>query len=65
MTNKLLKNKSRVLNQVFYKRRSKHYGYRTEQAYIAWINRFIFLQNIQHPDTMEKGNRIVSDLSGG
>ncbi|WP_090571248.1 phage integrase N-terminal SAM-like domain-containing protein [Nitrosomonas sp. Nm33] len=32
----------------------KHYSYRTEQSYIAWIKHFIFFHNKQHPDTMRK-----------
>lgn len=45
-------NKPRLLDQVRDKLRLKHYSYRTEQSYIAWIKRFIFFHNKQHPDTM-------------
>lgn len=50
--NKPLANKPRLLDQVRDKLRLKHYSYRTEQSYIAWIKRFIFFHNKQHPDTM-------------
>jgi hypothetical protein len=50
--NKPLENKPRLLDQVRDKLRLKHYSYRTEQSYIAWIKRFIFFHNKQHPDTM-------------
>lgn len=45
-------NKPQLLDQVRDKLRLKHYSYRTEQSYIAWIKRFIFFHNKQHPDTM-------------
>lgn len=45
-------NKPRLLDQVRDKLRLKHYSYRTEQSYIAWIKRFIFFHNKRHPDTM-------------
>lgn len=50
--NKPIENKPRLLDQVRDKLRLKHYSYRTEQSYIAWIKRFIFFHNKQHPDTM-------------
>ena len=45
-------NKPRLLDQVRDKLRLKHYGYRTEQSYIAWIKRFIFFHDKWHPNTM-------------
>ena len=50
--NKPIENKPRLLDQVRDKIRLKHYSYRTEQSYIAWIKRFIFFHDRQHPDTM-------------
>ena len=32
--------------------RVRHYSYRTEQAYVAWIRRFIVFHGKRHPDTM-------------
>ena len=50
--NNRTENKPRLLDQVRDKLRLKHYSYRTEQSYIAWMKRFIFFHNKQHPDTM-------------
>jgi hypothetical protein len=30
----------------------KHYSYRTEQTYVAWIKRYILFHNRQHPKNM-------------
>jgi hypothetical protein len=30
----------------------KHYGYRTEQQYVAWIRRFILHHGRRHPQEM-------------
>lgn len=32
--------------------RTHHYSYRTEQAYLHWIKRFIFFHNKRHPKEM-------------
>jgi integron integrase len=32
--------------------RLKHYSYRTEQSYVAWIRRYILFHNKQHPKDM-------------
>jgi hypothetical protein len=53
-------NKSQLLDQVRDKPRLKHYRYGTEQSDIAWIKRFIFFYNEQHPDTM--GERKVESF---
>lgn len=45
-------NKPRLLDQVRDKLRLKHYSYRTEQSYIAWMKRFIFFHNKLHPAAM-------------
>ncbi|SDY09840.1 Phage integrase, N-terminal SAM-like domain [Nitrosomonas halophila] len=47
-------NKPRLLDQVRDKLRLKHYSYRTEQSYIAWIKRFIYFHEKRHPNTMEE-----------
>ena len=49
-TNKSMK----LLDQVRYKIRLKHYSWRTEQAYINWIKRFIFFHNKKHPSKIGK-----------
>ena len=40
------------LDQVREAIRIKHYSYRTEESYVAWIRRFILLQNKRHPKEM-------------
>lgn len=35
-----------------YKLRAKHYSYRTEQQYVAWIRRFILHHGKRHPHEM-------------
>jgi hypothetical protein len=32
--------------------RARHYSRRTEEAYVAWIKRFIFFHNKRHPSAM-------------
>ena len=44
--------KSRLLDQVRERIRLKHYSYRTEQAYLHWIRRFIRFQGMRHPAEM-------------
>lgn len=39
----------RVLDQVRNAIRRRHYSYRTEQAYIHWIKRFIYFHGLRHP----------------
>lgn len=41
--------KSKLLQQVRENIRRKHYSYRTEQAYIQWIIRFIKFCGTRHP----------------
>jgi integron integrase len=40
---------SRLMNQVRGAIRSRHYSYRTEQAYVHWIKRFIHFHGLRHP----------------
>ncbi len=42
----------KLLDQVRYALRRKHYSYRTEQAYVHWIKRFILLHHKRHPKEM-------------
>ena len=42
----------RLLDRVRDAIRLRHYSYRTEQSYVAWIRRFIFFHNKRHPETM-------------
>ncbi len=42
----------KLLNRVREARRRKHSSIRTEQAYVNWINRFIFFHHKRHPNEM-------------
>ena len=39
----------RLMIQVRGAIRSRHYSYRTEQAYVHWIKRFIHFHGLRHP----------------
>ncbi len=45
-------NKPRLLDQVRSQIRLRHYSYRTEQQYVAWIKRFILFHGKRHPASM-------------
>lgn len=42
----------KLLDQVRDRVRRKHYSFRTEEAYVHWIKRFIFFHNKRHPKEM-------------
>jgi integron integrase len=44
--------KPKLLECVRNKLRAKHYSYRTEQQYIAWIHRFVLHNDKRHPQDM-------------
>jgi hypothetical protein len=44
--------KPKLLDQVRQAIRARHYSQRTEEAYVAWIKRFIFFHNKRHPVEM-------------
>jgi len=44
--------KPKLLDQVRDAIRTRHYSYRTEEAYIGWIKRFIFFHHKRHPAEM-------------
>jgi Phage integrase, N-terminal SAM-like domain len=44
--------KARLLDQVREVMRVRHYSLRTEQAYVAWVKRFIFFHLKRHPREM-------------
>src|SRR5215831_1119807 len=44
--------KPRLLDQVRQTIRRKHYSIRTEQAYVAWIKKYIFFHHKRHPAQM-------------
>ncbi|WP_156201384.1 integron integrase [Wenzhouxiangella marina] len=45
---------SKLLDRVRAAVRTRHYSYRTEQAYVHWIVRFIRFHGMRHPETMGK-----------
>jgi integron integrase len=42
----------KLLDQVRQAARLRHFSYRTEQAYVYWIERYIRFHGIRHPNTM-------------
>jgi hypothetical protein len=44
--------KPKFLDQVRHSLRLKNYSYRTEQAYVGWIKRYILYYNKRHPAKM-------------
>ncbi len=42
----------RLLDQVRDALRARHYSLRTEQAYLAWVRRFIYFHHVRHPAEM-------------
>ncbi|MBI4588344.1 MAG: phage integrase N-terminal SAM-like domain-containing protein, partial [Candidatus Rokubacteria bacterium] len=41
--------KPRLLDRVRQAIRTRHYSYKTEEAYVGWIRRFILFHNKRHP----------------
>jgi hypothetical protein len=39
----------KLLDRVRETIRRKHYSFRTERSYVAWIRRYIFFHNKRHP----------------
>jgi len=44
--------KEKLLDQVRYVIRVKHFSIRTEEAYVNWIRKFILFHNKRHPIEM-------------
>ena len=42
----------KLLDEVRHVARVKHMAYRTEKAYVYWVERFIRFHEIRHPNTM-------------
>ena len=42
----------KLLDQLADRLRAKHYAYRTEQAYLHWVRRFILFHHKRHPRKM-------------
>jgi site-specific recombinase XerD len=42
----------KLMDQVRFAIRYKHYSFRTEKSYLQWIKRFIIFHNKQHPETL-------------
>jgi len=46
--------KPKLLDQVREAIRARHYSFRTEEAYVGWIRRFILFHHMRHPAEMGK-----------
>jgi site-specific recombinase XerD len=57
--------KPRLLDQVRDAIRTRHYSYRTEEAYIGWIRRFILFHGKRHPAEMGRAEveRFLTSLA--
>ena len=57
--------KPKLLDRVRLAMRAHHYSPRTEEAYVAWIKRFIFFHGKRHPTEMgaEEVTRFLSSLA--
>jgi integron integrase len=57
--------KPRLLDQVRLAVRVRHFSLRTEEAYVAWIRRFIHFHGTRHPAELEAGDvaRYLSHLA--
>ena len=55
----------RLLDRVRLAVRARHYSLRTEEAYVAWVKRFVLFHGKRHPQTMGEGeiNLFLSDLA--
>jgi hypothetical protein len=60
-----IKKTPKLLDQVREHIRVKHYSYRTEQAYVQWVKRFILFHNKKHPKDMgeKEITRFLSHLA--
>ena len=47
-----MNNPPRLLDQFRHQTRLRHYSYRTEQAYVGWVRRYIIFHNCRHPASM-------------
>ena len=57
----------RLLDRLRTALRSRHYSLRTEDAYVAWVRRFIVFNGKRHPEEMgeEEINTHVLNRAGG
>jgi site-specific recombinase XerD len=55
----------KLLDRVREAIRARHYSLRTEEAYVAWVRRFILLHNKRHPAEMAESeiNRFLTHLA--
>jgi len=54
------KKQPKLLDEVRFAIRAKHYSLRTEEAYVNWIKRFIFFHGKQHP--LELGEKQINQF---
>jgi hypothetical protein len=55
----------KLLDRVRTAIRARHYSLRTEEAYVSWIRRFVFFNDVRHPADMgeEEINRFLTHLA--
>jgi len=57
--------KPRLLDRLRTALRARHYSLRTEEAYAAWVRRYVLFHNRRHPDEMGEAeiNAFLTDLA--
>jgi len=58
--NLAVEKKPKLLDQVRFAIRAKHYSIRTEQSYVSWIKRFILFHHKRHP--LEMGEAEINQF---
>jgi hypothetical protein len=53
----------KLLDQVRDTLRVKHYPYRTEEAYVDWIRRYILFHEKRHPQDMAETSVLFKQLN--
>ena len=54
MSENVIAAKPRPLDRIRQAIRVRHYSYRTEQAYIQWVKRYIYFHGVRHPDELSE-----------
>jgi len=62
MSDKHSEGRPRLLDQVRDAVRVRHYSYRTEQTYVAWVRRYVRFHNLRHPAQLG-GEQIAAFLT--
>ena len=56
MPENIIAAKPRLLDRIRQAIRVRHYSYRTEQAYIQWVKRYIYFHGMRHPEELSESH---------